>query len=112
MDLFLISGERRTTFMLASGMHILERMEVGLCLSYYGKVNIQDIHRHIRALAMNTIPEKPRFTVAEVAFYWSVSVRTVYFWIELKKVVPERTPGGSIRIPRESVLAGPPINST
>ncbi len=55
---------------------------------------------------MPDIPNKPRFTVSEVAFYWSVSPRTVYLWIEVGKVVHEHTPGGAIRVPRKCILEG------
>jgi excisionase family DNA binding protein len=57
---------------------------------------------------MTEIPNKARFTVTEVALYWSVSRRSVYFWIERRKILHERTPGGAIRIPRECVVSGPP----
>jgi excisionase family DNA binding protein len=50
---------------------------------------------------MTDLPDKPTYTVTEIAFGFSVSKRTVYLWIETGKVKTVRTPGGSIRIPRE-----------
>jgi excisionase family DNA binding protein len=56
---------------------------------------------------VNGLPDKPRFTVREMARLWSVSERTVYRWIERRQIVAEHTHGGAYRIPREYVVSGP-----
>lgn len=57
---------------------------------------------------MSDLPDRP-LRADEVAEYWSITVRTVYLWIEhghltvvKKKSTGEREP---LRITRESVLA-------
>jgi len=57
---------------------------------------------------MTALPEKRLLLPGEVAEYFSVKKRTVYLWIEAKKLDIELTPGGSIRIVRESVLRRKP----
>jgi excisionase family DNA binding protein len=54
---------------------------------------------------MGDLPDKPTYTVTEFAFGFSVSKRTVYLWIQTGKVKTVRTPGGSLRIPREYVMS-------
>lgn len=61
---------------------------------------------------MTGIPNKPTYTVTEIAFGFSVSKRTVYLWIKNNRIKTVRTPGGAIRIPRESVLPEIKENTT
>ena len=42
-------------------------------------------------------------TYSEVAEYFDVSRQCVYEWLKTKKLSHTHTPGGQIRIPRESV---------
>ena len=49
-------------------------------------------------------PDKPTYTPQEYAYRWSVTVRTVYLWIENGHIQIEKTPGGIIRIPRMEML--------
>lgn len=53
---------------------------------------------------MTDLPEKNLLRPDEVAEYFSVTKRTVYIWIAEKKLDVELTPGGSLRIKRESIL--------
>lgn len=55
---------------------------------------------------MGTLPDRP-LRVDEVAEYWSVTVRTVYLWIEHGKLTIAPTPSGAIRVTRESVISCP-----
>jgi excisionase family DNA binding protein len=57
---------------------------------------------------MTALPEKNLLRPAEVAEYFSVTKRTVYLWIAEKKLDTELTPGGSLRIKRESILRSKP----
>jgi excisionase family DNA binding protein len=52
---------------------------------------------------MKDLPDKPTFRVSEVAFYFDVTERTVYLWIEHKHLETILTPSGQWRITRESV---------
>ena len=52
---------------------------------------------------MTTLPEKDLFRIEEVADYFSVSVRTIYLWIEHRHLKTEKI-HGIARIPRESIL--------
>jgi excisionase family DNA binding protein len=58
---------------------------------------------------MTDLPDKPTYTVAEIAFGFSVTPRTVYLWVQTGKIKTVRTPGGSIRIPRE---CSPPVKES
>jgi len=49
------------------------------------------------------LPDKPTFRVSEVAFYYGVSERTVYLWIEHNHLETILTPKGQWRITRESL---------
>jgi excisionase family DNA binding protein len=51
---------------------------------------------------MTLLPNRLLFPF-EVATYFRVSMRTVYIWIKEKKINHIHTPGGQIRIPKESV---------
>ena len=53
---------------------------------------------------MTDLPDRELLRPDEVAAYYFVTTRTVYLWIENGKLVAVPTPGGSIRITRESVL--------
>lgn len=50
------------------------------------------------------LPDKKLLRVEEVANYWSVTVRTIYLWLEHGQLEAVRTPGRSIRITRDSAL--------
>jgi excisionase family DNA binding protein len=51
---------------------------------------------------MTELPNRPLFPF-ELAKYFGVSMQTVYIWIKKKKIDHIHTPGGHIRIPKESV---------
>jgi len=53
---------------------------------------------------MITLPDKDLFRVDEVAEYYTVSVKTVYRWIEKGALISIKI-GGIIRIPREAILS-------
>ena len=53
---------------------------------------------------MDTLPDRPRLRVDEVANFFDVSPQAVYLWIQHGKLDVERTPGGSIRVIRDSVV--------
>lgn len=49
------------------------------------------------------LPNKTLLRVGEVAEYFGVTTRTVYSWIEKKRLDVEWTPGKRIRVTTESV---------
>ena len=49
---------------------------------------------------MKTLPEKELLRPDEVAEFWSVSVKTIYRWIDLG-IIPGVKKGGTVRVPRE-----------
>ena len=49
------------------------------------------------------LPNKELYRVDEIARYYNVTNRTVYLWIEHKKLKTELTPGGQWRITRKSL---------
>ena len=49
------------------------------------------------------LPDKVLLRPDQVATYWSVTVRTIYRWIEQDTLPVVRTPGGQIRIPRAAM---------
>jgi excisionase family DNA binding protein len=51
---------------------------------------------------MDALPNRPTLRVSEVAYYYGVSERCVYMWIEHGKLDTVHTPGGQKRITRES----------
>lgn len=53
---------------------------------------------------MEELPKKRVFRVGEVAMWYDVVDRTVYRWIQHNKLKAERTPGGQIRITRDSII--------
>ena len=53
-------------------------------------------------IQMKEFPNRPLFPL-EVAKYFGVSKRTVYVWIKKKKIKHIHTPGGHLRIPKESL---------
>lgn len=64
----------------------------------------------IRNLA--THPE-PHVTVAELATYWRVSTRAVYYWITVKKSLKASRVGGSYRVKTADAIAfGAPYEPT
>lgn len=52
---------------------------------------------------MTALPDKPTYRVSEVAFYYGVSERTVYLWIEHRHLDTVQTPKGQRRVTRESL---------
>jgi len=50
------------------------------------------------------LPEKTLLRPGEVAIFFSVSVKTVYGWVEAGKLDASRASGKSLRIYRESVV--------
>jgi len=53
--------------------------------------------------ATNDLPNRPTLRVSEVAWYYGVTERTVYLWIENGKLKTEKTPAGQWRVTRESL---------
>lgn len=54
---------------------------------------------------MTELPGRPLLRINEVAAYWSISIRTVYLWIEHGHLEKVKTKSGAVRITRESVLS-------
>jgi predicted site-specific integrase-resolvase len=52
---------------------------------------------------ITSLPNKPTYRVSEVAYYYSVTPRTVYTWIKNGVVDVKLTPLGQKRITRESL---------
>jgi excisionase family DNA binding protein len=52
---------------------------------------------------MTDLPDKPTFRVSEIAWYYGVTERTVYLWIEHKHLKTIQTPKGQWRITKESL---------
>ena len=52
---------------------------------------------------MTELPDKKLLRVGEVAAYFEVTDRTVYLWIEHHHLIIELTPGGQMRVTKESV---------
>jgi excisionase family DNA binding protein len=50
------------------------------------------------------LPNKTLLRPDEVAIFFSVSVKTVYGWVEIGKLEVSRASGKSLRIYRDSVL--------
>jgi excisionase family DNA binding protein len=48
---------------------------------------------------MFTLPDKPLLRPDEVAKFWSVSVKTIYRWIDTG-IIQAVKKGGTVRIPR------------
>lgn len=61
-------------------------------------------NRHLRR-PMTDLPKKKYLRPDEVAAFWSVSVKTVYRWIDLEIVEAEKK-GGTWRVLRESAEKG------
>lgn len=52
----------------------------------------------------SSLPDKDLLRPDEVAAYFSVSLSTIYYWIDTGKLEAVKTPGKIIRIPREAVV--------
>jgi len=57
---------------------------------------------------MKTLPEKELLRPEEVAAFWSVSVKTIYRWIDLG-IIPAEKKGGTVRVRRGEVEKGEPM---
>jgi excisionase family DNA binding protein len=57
---------------------------------------------------MKSLPEKELLRPDEVAAFWSVSVKTIYRWIDLG-IIPGVKKGGTVRVPREEAEKGQPV---
>jgi excisionase family DNA binding protein len=57
---------------------------------------------------MKSLPEKELLRPDEVAEFWSVSVKTIYRWIDLG-IIPGVKKGGTVRVPREEAEKGQPV---
>jgi len=57
---------------------------------------------------MNDLPQKSLLRPDEVAAFWSVSVKTIYRWIDLG-ILEGVKKGGTVRIPREDAEKGRPV---
>lgn len=53
---------------------------------------------------MTNLPEKAYYRPDEIAEYFSVTRRTVYFWIDTGKLTAVKVAGTTVRISREAVL--------
>ena len=49
------------------------------------------------------LPNKPTYRVSEVAWYYGVTDRTVYLWIEHGHLKTIKTPRGQYRVTRDSL---------
>jgi len=56
---------------------------------------------------MPDLPDKSLLRPDEVAKFWSVSVKTIYRWIDLG-ILPGVKKGGAVRVPREDAEKGRP----
>jgi excisionase family DNA binding protein len=54
---------------------------------------------------MTDLPEKTLLRPDEVAAFWSVSVKTIYRWIDMG-ILEAVKKGGTVRIPREKAEKG------
>jgi|APSaa5957512622_1039677.scaffolds.fasta_scaffold88391_1 excisionase family DNA binding protein len=50
-----------------------------------------------------SLPLRPTLRVSEVAYYYGVTERTVYLWIQHGHLLTEKTPMGQWRVTRESL---------
>lgn len=57
---------------------------------------------------MTDLPNKNLLRPDEVAAFWSVSVKTIYRWIDLG-ILEAVKKGGTIRVPREGAERGRPV---
>lgn len=57
---------------------------------------------------MKTLPEKELLRPEEVADFWSVSVKTIYRWIDLG-IIPAEKKGGTVRVRRVEAEKGEPV---
>ena len=57
---------------------------------------------------MNTLPDKKLLRPDEVAAFWSVSVKTIYRWIDIG-ILDAVKKGGTIRVPKENAEKGRPV---
>ena len=57
---------------------------------------------------MSELPNKKYLRPDEVAALWSVSVKTVYRWIDIG-IIPGVKKGGTVRIPREEAEKARPV---
>jgi len=60
---------------------------------------------------MNTLPDKKYLRPDEVAAFWSVSVKTIYRWVDMGIIDGVKIKGGTLRIPHDCVehIAKPAI---
>ena len=57
---------------------------------------------------MTDLPSKTLLRPDEVAAFWSVSVKTIYRWIDLG-ILKAVKKGGTVRVPREDAEKGRPV---
>ena len=57
---------------------------------------------------MTDLPAKQLLRPDEVAAFWSVSVKTIYRWIDLG-ILEGVKKGGTVRVPREDAEKGRPV---
>ena len=57
---------------------------------------------------MKTLPEKELLRPEEVADFWSVSVKTIYRWIDLG-IIPAEKKGGTVRVRYSEAEKGQPV---
>jgi len=57
---------------------------------------------------VDELPKKELLRPDEVAAFWSVSVKTIYRWIDLG-IIPGVKKGGTVRVPREEAEKGQPV---
>ena len=54
------------------------------------------------------LPQKELLRPDEVAAFWSVSVKTIYRWIDLG-ILPAVKKGGTVRVPKVDAEKGRPV---
>lgn len=57
----------------------------------------------LRPTEIEGLPNRPTLRVSEVAYYYGVSERTVYLWIQNGKLKTIQTPAGQWRVTRKSL---------
>lgn len=55
-----------------------------------------------------SLPAKQLLRPDEVAAFWSVSVKTIYRWIDMG-ILDAVKKGGTVRVPRENAEKGRPV---
>lgn len=68
-----------------------------------GRKKAESLPRPAEEVKADPLPKKHLLRVSEVALYFDVTERTVRNWIEHRRLETEGTPGGHLRITKESI---------